>query len=164
MMKKLILVTMLFLTNYVLADGIIHNLKRYVEQYPERIDNSGWVTVPFDLLTDNKYKFSKKADYIVKLTGHGEIRIDDDDLGANSIKVKATSYYIYNVDHASKTVGTCINKSINPTFAVEYIKQQSTESIVLVNTIRLEKKFLKKITELTSLFENMLSQSNAGSQ
>ncbi len=63
-MKKMTLAIMLLLlTKTIFADGIIYNLERYLEQYSDRISADGWVTIPADMLTNNRAYFSRECEY-----------------------------------------------------------------------------------------------------
>ncbi len=154
-MKKLtLMIILLLLIKTIYADGIVPDLKTYLEQYPKHITPDGWVTIPDTLLIHNEYKFSSEAKYIVKLSKHAEIYVHSFD--TNSVKIEATSYYIYQINYMNKTQGKCINPEYT-IYKVEYIKQKTRESIILASTMRLEKNLLKKINTVNITLEKKLS-------
>ncbi len=70
MKRTTLTIIFLFLTKAIFADGIISNIDEYLEQYPKRISADGWVTIPADMLTNNKADFSRECEYRVYANEH----------------------------------------------------------------------------------------------
>lgn len=92
MLASISTVIFLFLLNTSYADGIIPDLKRYLENYPHLIDEQGWVTIPREHLLNNTENFDIKCDY--KLV-HSDTSI--------AFPIKLTKYsFIFKAPYASK--------------------------------------------------------------
>ncbi len=70
MKRTTLTIILLFLTKAIFADGVILNLKEYLQTYPHRIDEAGWVTIPRSDLIENTAQFDTKCQYQVIVNDH----------------------------------------------------------------------------------------------
>ncbi|NQY42694.1 MAG: hypothetical protein HRT87_05050 [Legionellales bacterium] len=116
------------------ADGIIQNLNQYLQRYPQRIDEQGWVTIPRSDLFENTQYFDTNCDY--KLV-HSDTSI--------ALPIQVTKYsfmfqtvcdgnYLHRIAHSNKNkIWACtdgyMSKKTSSLLQVTAFMQLSPESI-----------------------------------
>lgn len=163
-MPKQIIKWMFILSYFLIcnsyADGIIKNIEQYLQRYPQRIDEQGWVTIPRSDLLENTEPFDTNCDY--KLV-HSDTSI--------ALPIEVTKYsfmfqtscdgnYLHRIAHSNKNkIWACTNgymsKKFKSLLQVTAFKQLSPESIKYARNKHLKSMLPSSSDDLVQLIVKM---------